>query len=293
MTPEQKGPGQNQRADGEPESGPTSPPKSAAAPATFKKGPRFYAILIAICFVGMMTALEGTITSTALPSIVADLGGGDRYVWAVNGYFLAMYVPRPQPTPWFPVRRALTNKTTIRTALQPLQGQLANVFGRRWPTIVSTATFILGSGIGGGASNMSMLIAGRVIQGVGAGGINVLIEIIVCDLVPLRQRGQYIGMIFGVIALGTALGPLFGGLIVQRTTWRWVFYLNLPIGGVALVILILFLHVKYNQEKTFADKLTQIDWVGNLLFVATISAIVRLILTSFHSCSSHWALMAN
>ncbi|KAI2687739.1 hypothetical protein DTO012A7_3692 [Penicillium roqueforti] len=250
MTPEQTGPGQNQHADGEPGSGPTNPPKSAAAAATFKKGPRFYAILVAICFVGMMTALEGTITSTALPSIIADLGGGDRYVWAVNGYFLAM------------------------TALQPLQGQLANVFGRRWPTIISTATFILGSGIGGGASNMSMLIAGRVIQGVGAGGINVLIEIIVCDLIPLRQRGQYIGMIFGVIALGTALGPLFGGLIVQHTTWRWVFYLNLPIGGVALVILILFLHVKYNQEKTFADKLTQIDWLGNVLFVATISAIL-------------------
>ena len=167
--------------------------------------------------------------------------------------------------------------------MQPLQGQLANVFGRRWPTIISTGTFILGSGIGGGASNMSMLIAGRVIQGVGAGGINVLIEIIVCDLIPLRQRGQYIGMIFGVIALGTALGPLFGGLIVQHTTWRWVFYLNLPIGGVALVILILFLHVKYNQEKTFADKLTQIDWLGNVLFVATISAIVRLILILFHS----------
>lgn len=158
--------------------------------------------------------------------------------------------------------------------MQPLQGQLANVFGRRWPTILSTATFVLGSGICGGATNVSMLIAGRIIQGLGAGGINVLIEIIVCDLVPLRERGNYLGLIFGFIALGTALGPFFGGLIVEHTTWRWVFYINLPIGSVSLLLLVFFLHVNYNKEKTFADKLTQIDWLGNLIFVASIIAVV-------------------
>lgn len=164
--------------------------------------------------------------------------------------------------------------STCRTALQPLQGQMANVFGRRWPTIISTATFVLGSGICGGANNVSMLIAGRIIQGLGAGGINVLIEIIVCDLVPLRERGNYLGLIFGFIALGTALGPFFGGLIVEHTTWRWVFYINLPIGSVSLLLLIFFLHVNYNKENTFAKKLTQIDWIGNLIFVASIIAIV-------------------
>lgn len=170
--------------------------------------------------------------------------------------------------------------STCRTALQPLQGQMANVFGRRWPTIISTATFVLGSGICGGATNVSMLIAGRIIQGLGAGGINVLIEIIVCDLVPLRERGNYLGLIFGFIALGTALGPFFGGLIVEHTTWRWVFYINLPIGSVSLLLLVFFLHVNYNKERTFADKLTQIDWLGNLIFVASIIAIVgrRLII---------------
>lgn len=92
--------------------------------------------------------------------------------------------------------------------------------------ICSTAAFTLGSGLSGGATNINMLLAGRLIQGIGAGGINVLIEIIVCDLLPLRERGRYLGIMFGLIGLGTALGPLFGGLIVQYTAWRWVFYLN-------------------------------------------------------------------
>lgn len=165
-------------------------------------------------------------------------------------------------------------RSVCRTVFQPLQGQLANVFGRRWPMILSTAAFVLGSGICGGATSMGMLIAGRVVQGVGAGGINVLMEIIVCDLVPLRERGSYFALTFGCVGLGSALGPFFGGLIVQHSTWRWVFYLNLPIGGVALALLFMFLHVNYNREKTFADKLANIDWVGNAIFVASVTSIV-------------------
>ncbi|RYP65609.1 hypothetical protein DL771_008217 [Monosporascus sp. 5C6A] len=218
--------------------------------ARLSRDVRFWIILLSLGLTGLLTALEATITSTALPSIVADLGGGDLYIWALNGYFLAM------------------------TSLQPLFGQLANVFGRRWPTIIATAAFVLGSGICGGANSMGMLIAGRVIQGVGAGGINVLIEIVVCDLIPLRQRGTYFAIIFGLVALGTALGPFFGGLIVNDSTWRWVFYLNLPIGGAALMLLVVFLNVRYNKEATLADRLTKIDWAGNAIFVGAICAIL-------------------
>jgi MFS family permease len=164
--------------------------------------------------------------------------------------------------------------TANRTSLQPLYGQLSNVFGRRWPTIFAAAAFTMGSGICGGASSMGMLIAGRVVQGIGAGGINVLIEIVVCDLIPLRQRGQYLAIMFGLVAIGTALGPFFGGLIVQYSTWRWVFYLNLPVGGVALLLLILFLNVKYKKEPTFSMSLGKIDWIGNVVFIASISAIL-------------------
>lgn len=119
---------------------------------------------------------------------------------------------------------------------------------------------------------MGMMIAGRAIQGIGAGGINVLIEVIVCDLVPLRQRGNYLAAIFGLVAIGTALGPFFGGLIVQYSDWRWVFYLNLPVGGVALLLLFIFLHVKSQKEPTLAMSLGKIDWVGNALFVTTVSS---------------------
>ncbi|KAK5203470.1 hypothetical protein LTR41_010833 [Exophiala xenobiotica] len=215
-----------------------------------RKGLRFWMILVSLSFTSLLTALEATITSTALPSIIADLGGSDLYIWAVNGYFLAM------------------------TSLQPLYGQLANVFGRRWPTIATTTTFVLGSGICGGASNMTMLIAGRVIQGAGAGGIGVLIEMIVCDLVPLRERGKYLAIILGLVALGTALGPFFGGLIVNYSTWRWVFFLNLPVGSVALVLLVAFLKVTWNKDVNLATKLTSIDWAGNIIFITAICSVL-------------------
>lgn len=121
---------------------------------------------------------------------------------------------------------------------------------------------------------MGTLIVGRTIQGIGAGGINVLIEIVVCDLVPLRQRGTYFSLMFGMVAIGTALGPFFGGLIVDNASWRWVFYLNLPIGGVALIVLIIYLRVNYNRELTLATRISSIDWMGTLIFVGSIAAIL-------------------
>ncbi|PYI02397.1 MFS general substrate transporter [Aspergillus sclerotiicarbonarius CBS 121057] len=222
-------------------------------PATTKKPFRFFAIIAALALSGLLIALEGTITSTALPTITADLGGADLYVWVVNGFYLT------------------------ETAFQPLVGQMADIYGRRWPLIISAATFTLGSGLSGGASNINMLIAGRLIQGIGAGGINVLIEIIVCDLLPMRERGRYLGLIFGLIAIGTALGPLFGGLIVEYSTWRWVFYLNVPIGGAAMVTLFTFLRVKSDHTPDYWMRLKRIDWLGNTVFVlAMVSVLIAL-----------------
>ncbi|KAL8727611.1 MAG: hypothetical protein Q9166_005919 [cf. Caloplaca sp. 2 TL-2023] len=224
--------------------------ESAAKQPASKKTLRFWAIILALAVTGLLTALEATITSTALPTIIDALGGASLYVWVINLYFLTM------------------------TAFQPLYGQLANVFGRRYPLIIATVIFTFGSGICGGASNIGMLVAGRALQGIGAGGVNVLIEIVVCDLVPLRERGNYLAIIFGLIALGTALGPVFGGLIVQYTSWRWVFYLNLPVGGAALAMLIAFLQVNYEKETTIKAKLKRIDWIGNAIFVASVVAVL-------------------
>lgn len=101
-----------------------------------------------------------------------------------------------------------------------------------------------------------------------------LIELIVCDLVPLAQRGAYIGLMFVFFAIGTSLGPFIGGAIVNNTTWRWVFYLNLPIGGVGLVLLILFLQVNYNREMSVGEKLKRMDYLGNLLLIGAIVSIL-------------------
>ncbi|KAI9039704.1 MFS general substrate transporter [Aspergillus affinis] len=116
-------------------------------------------------------------------------------------------------------------------------GQLANVFGRRIPLIWSTALFILGSGIAGGARHPAMLIGGRTVQGVRAGGIYVLLDIVFCDLVPLRERGKYLGLMFSWSGLAAALGPVLGGALAEAN-WRWIFYLNIPICGVALTVIL-------------------------------------------------------
>jgi MFS family permease len=108
------------------------------------------------------------------------------------------------------------------TATLPLIGQLCDFFGRRWMMIGVVAVFTLGSGICGGANTTGMLIAGRAIQGIGGGGINLMIELIISDLVPLRERGGIMGILFAVFSLGTSIGPFVGGAIVERSSWRWV-----------------------------------------------------------------------
>lgn len=118
-----------------------------------------------------------------------------------------------------------------------------------------------------------MLIAGRAIQGLGSGGLNMLIDLILCDLVPLRERGKFIGMINIFFALGLFLGPFIGGTIVQHSSWRWVFYLNLPIGGVSMVLLITFLQVKY-VKAPLSERLRRIDYVGNIMVIGSTSAVL-------------------
>lgn len=168
---------------------------------------RFWAILGTLSVTGLLSAIEGTIITTSLPTIIADLGGGELYIWVANAFFLSS------------------------VATLPLYGQASNILGRRWLMISAVALFTLGSGLSGGASTMTMLIAGRTVQGLGGGGINMLIELIVTDLVPLRERGQYMAVVLIAGTLGAAVGPFLGGVITSHTTWRWVFYLNVPIGG--------------------------------------------------------------
>ncbi|KAL3247176.1 hypothetical protein ABHI18_012486 [Aspergillus niger] len=227
------------------------------------RGWRFWLIIAGLSITSLLTAIECTVPSTALPTISRDLNAGESYVWFVDALFLSS------------------------TAVQPLFGQLADVFGRRWPLISAVAFFALGSGISGGASSTAMLIAGRTIQGVGLGGVNMLIDVVVCDLVPLRERGQVTALIFVVFAVGSSIGPFIGGAFTQHVTWRWAFYISLPIAGSAMVFMILFLQVKSQNHTTFADKMKRIDWLGNTILVAAVVAV--LIALSFGGTSYPWS----
>lgn len=197
----------NESTKDDPKPIPTPEPvqNDEARPANFRTW-RFWAIIVALSITGLMSAIEGTIITSALPTITDALGGGDAYIWVPNAYLLA------------------------QTAILPLAGQASNIMGRRPLLLGAVALFTLGGGLSGAASSMTMLIAARTIQGLGGGGINLLMETIVTDIVPLRERGQYMAIVGIGAIVGATLGPFLGGLITSHASWRWCFYINVPIG---------------------------------------------------------------
>ena len=223
---------------------------ATAPPPKVSKGWRFWLIFVAVCVATLVVAVDVSIISTALPTIAQDLRSAELFVWVANAYVLAT------------------------TVVQPIYGQMANIFGRRSLTIISVLLFMLGSGLAGGANSTAMLIAARVVQGLGGGGIITLGEIIICDLLPLRERGQYSGLIAGTYAIGTVIGPVLGGVFTQHVTWRWVFYINLPICGVALGLIVPFLNLKYHRQGTVVDRVKRIDWIGATSLTTSVTAIL-------------------
>jgi MFS family permease len=177
-------------------------------------------------------------------------------------------------------------------AVQPLFGQLSDIFGRRWPMITAVSLLILGSAISGAATSGSMLITGRSVQGIGGGGIGLLIELVVCDLVPLRERSKFMAIVMMTFSLGTSIGPFIGGIIVQKSNWRWVFYLNLPIGGVALGLLVVFLQVRYERKMSLKDKMRRIDFVGNaILILSSLAILIALTDAGAKATWSSWRII--
>lgn len=179
-------------------SGDASPESEAGAEAAFKPDYRFWIILSTFAGLVFLSTLENTIIGTALPSIVRDLGIGSNYIWVAHIQMLA------------------------GTALMPLVAQLANIFGRRRVTLVVTVFFIIGSALCGAATNESMMLAGRALQGIASQNSLLLIEMVIADLVPLRERSKYIGMTLGLASVSIICGPILSGFIVDNTTWRWV-----------------------------------------------------------------------
>ncbi|UQX03902.1 MDR family MFS transporter [Streptomyces sp. RerS4] len=159
----------------------------------------------------LLAALDQTIVGTALPTIVADLGGGDHMSWVVTSYLLA---------------------ETVATVLV---GKFGDMFGRKLIFQISAVVFITGSFLCGLAGNMTLLILWRGVQGIGAGGLMVTAMALIADVVPLRERGTYQGAIGAVFGVSTVIGPLLGGLFTDHLTWRWCFYVNVPIAILVVI----------------------------------------------------------
>src|SRR6266516_2038521 len=205
---------------------------------------RILAIYSGLMVALLLAALDQTIVATALPKVVSDLGGITQYTWVFTAYMLGSVV-------------------TV-----PLYGKLGDVHGRKPLFIVAIVIFLVGSALCGAAQNMWELVIFRAVQGIGAGGIFPLTLAMVGMIVPPRDRGRYQGLIGSVFAAAWIAGPLIGGFIVDHTTWRWIFYVNLPVGGLALVVILVTMPRRpYKQEHS-------IDWLGAAILALGTTALL-------------------
>src|SRR5439155_1247841 len=187
----------------------------------------------------LLAALDQTIVATALPRIVGELGGITQYSWVFTAYMLA---------------------TTVTV---PLYGKLGDIYGRRPLFLAAISIFLIGSALCGTAQGMTQLVVFRAVQGLGAGGLFPLALATIGNIVPPRDRGRYQGLIGTVFAAASIIGPAVGGFIVDNTTWRWVFYVNLPVGGLALLVISLTMP----RRREVVQR--TVDWVGAILLVLT------------------------
>lgn len=203
-------------------------------------------VMAVICAGGLVTALDGVIVGTALPSIASDLSATTtELAWVGASYLLSSAV------------------------LQPIWPALSELTSRRLALAFGFILFAAGSLIAALAQHAAVLIAGRTVQGLGAGNIILICNIIISDLFPLKERGLYIGLYAASSCLGAALGPVVGGLLTSYTGWRWIFFLNLPFAGVALAVIAFLLDLPPLSHNTTSANLSEIDWLGSALILTS------------------------
>ncbi len=212
-------------------------------------------VLAALMLTLLLEALDQTIVGTALPKIVGELQGFDRYTWVVTAYLLAS------------------------TTMIPIIGKLSDQFGRKWFFVAGVIIFLLGSALSGAAQTMDQLIAFRAIQGLGAGTGIALVFTVVGDIFPPAERARWQGIFAAVYGFSSVVGPTIGGwltdhgpllgnLVTDATRWRWVFYINLPLGVIALVVLLIYLPTNISMrsnEFTGMAAVRRIDFPGAIL----------------------------
>jgi EmrB/QacA subfamily drug resistance transporter len=219
--------------------------------------PRVRLIFAALMLVLLLAALDQTIVSTALPTIVGDLGGIEHLSWVVTAYLLSS------------------------TVAGPLYGKLGDLYGRKRVLQTAIVIFLVGSVLCGISTSMGELIAFRTLQGLGAGGLMVTTLAVVGDVIPPRERGRYQGYFGGVFGVATVVGPLLGGFFVDNLTWRWIFYVNVPIGAIALGVIASAFHARPERR---AHK---IDYLGAVLLAAALSALI--LFTSLGGTTYAWS----
>jgi EmrB/QacA subfamily drug resistance transporter len=192
----------------------------------------------------LLAMLDQLVVSTALPRIVGDLGGLNHLSWVVTAYVLT---------------------ATVTT---PLYGKLGDLYGRKRLLIFAIVVFLIGSALSGAAHSMDQLIAFRALQGLGAGGLMVGVMATIGDMVSPRERGQYVGFMMAIMMVAMIGGPLVGGYITDSLSWRWIFYINMPVGGAALAYIIAVLHLPRHKVAH------RIDYLGAGLLSAGVTAIV-------------------
>jgi len=227
----------------------------AAAPAQITRQ-NVRVIFAGLMLALLLAALDQTIVATALPTIVSDLGGLTHLSWVTSAFLLA------------------------QTVVTPIYGKLGDLYGRKRVLQSAIVLFLIGSALCGQANSMDELIAFRALQGLGAGGLIVLVQATIGDVVPPRERGRYQGLFGAVFGVSSVAGPLLGGVIVENVSWRWIFYVNLPVGIVALAVLSVALPASTRVTRP------AIDYVGAALLGAALSAIV--LVTSLGGTSWAW-----
>ncbi len=221
--------------------------RPASAPVATVPAARLRTVMAGALLAMVLAALDQNIVNTALPRMVGDLGGMAHLSWVVTAFML-------------------TSTTTT-----PLYGKLSDIYGRRTLFFVAILLFLAGSLLCGAARSMGQLIAFRALQGLGAGGLLVLAQAAIGDVVSPRQRPRYQGLFTGTFALASIAGPLLGGLITSALSWRWVFYVNLPVGILALVMIAIGL------RKPPSGQVRPIDYAGALLLTGATAALLLLL----------------
>ncbi|KAF7341255.1 Membrane transporter [Mycena venus] len=206
----------------------------------------FFSLMLA----AFLVALDETIVSTALPTIVAELGGGNNYSWVGSAYLITA------------------------AAWCPAYGKLSDIFGRKMVLYPSICVFLVGSALCGAAKSMTWLILARALQGIGGAGIQQMVMIVIGDIVPLEQRGKYGSSLGAMWGIASVVGPVVGGALADNATWRWCFWINLPTGGIAWMLLFVCLNLNPHDGKTFREFVREFDFVGLFLLVAGVACLL-------------------